>query len=111
MLVNSFRMVHDFRLSNENVLVSLRLFRNRMHDACTYNVPEVDEVAALIVGDFDNSEDGRDIVVKGRGGCLERIHETHAKYIPLQYPLLFPFREDQYQEIIEMNELTKTRTV
>jgi hypothetical protein len=38
--------------------VSLLLFRNRTHDARTYNIPEIDEVATLIVGDFDQSEDG-----------------------------------------------------
>ena len=110
-LAKSFRMVRDFRLANEDVLVKLRLFRNRSFDSRVYNVPEIDEVAALIVGDFDSSEDGRDIVVRERDGGLQRIHETHAKYIPLQYPLLFPFGEDQYEKYIERNVLTKRATV
>lgn len=110
-LVKIFRMVRDFRALNENVPVRLRLFRNRNFDSRTYNVPDVDEVAALIVGDFEDSEDGRDIVVREKDGMLQRIHETHSKYIPLQYPLLFPFGEDQYQEHIERNELTSTGTV
>jgi len=110
-LAKSFRMVRDFRLANEDVLVKLRLFRNRSFDSRVYNVPEIDEVAALIVGDFDSSEDGRDIVVRERDGGLQRIHETHAKYIPLQYPLLFPFGEDQYEKYIERNVLTKRGTV
>lgn len=110
-LVKKFRIVRDFRAANENIPVSLRLFRNRTHDARTYNVTEIDEVVAFIVGDFDQSENGRDIVVKERDGSLRRIHETHAKYILLEYPLLFPFGEDQYEEHIELNELTETRTV
>ena len=85
-LVKSFRMVRDFCVQNDNVHVRLRLFRNRNFDARTYNVPDVDEIDALIVGDFEDSEDGRDIVVKEKGGLLQRIHETHSKYIPLQYP-------------------------
>ena len=89
----------------------MRLFRNRNFDARTYNVPDVDEIVALIVGDFEDSEDGRDIVVKEKDGLLKRIHETHSKYIPLQYPLLFPFGEDQYQEHIERNKLTSTGSV
>lgn len=52
-LVKSFRMVRDFRAVNENVHVRLRLFRNRNFDSLTYNVPDVDEIAALIVGDFE----------------------------------------------------------
>jgi hypothetical protein len=110
-LVKFFRMVRDFRQSNHDVPVRLRLFLNRQYDPRTYNVPEIGEVAALIVGDFDSSEDGRDIVVRERDGNLQRIHETHAKYIPLQYPLLFPFGEDQYQENIELNSLTTTTSV
>ncbi|MCH79877.1 helicase-like protein, partial [Trifolium medium] len=82
-LVESFRIVRDFYQLNENVPVKLRLFRNRSFDPRIYNVPHISEVAALIIGDFDNSEDGRDIVVRGRDGRLQRIHETHPKYIPL----------------------------
>ncbi|PNY08839.1 ATP-dependent DNA helicase PIF1 [Trifolium pratense] len=46
--------------------VKLRLFRNRNFDPRIYNIPDISEVAALIIGDFDNSEDGRDIVVQER---------------------------------------------
>jgi hypothetical protein len=91
-------MVRDFCQQNQNAPVKLRLFRHQNFDPTTYNVPHIGEVAALIVGDFDTTEDGRDIVVRERGGNLQRIHETHAKYIPLQYPLLFPHGEDQYDE-------------
>jgi hypothetical protein len=110
-LVKSFRMVRDYIQSNESVNVSLRLFRNRDHDPRTYNMPQVDEVVALVVGDIGDGEDGRDIVVRKTDGFLKRLHETHAKYIPLQYPLLFPFGEDQYQENIPLNSLTTTDTV
>jgi hypothetical protein len=110
-LVKSFRMVRDYIQSNESVNVSLRLFRDRDHDPRTYNMPQIDEVAALVVGDIGDGEDGRDIVVRKSDGFLKRLHETHAKYIPLQYPLLFPFGEDQYQENIPLNSLTTTDTV
>jgi hypothetical protein len=88
-LVKSFRMVRDFCQQNQNVPVKLRLFRHQNFDPTTYNVPHIGEVAALIVGDFDTTKDGRDIVVRERGGNLQRIHETPAKYIPLQYPYCF----------------------
>jgi hypothetical protein len=60
----------------------------------------------LVVGDIGDGEDGRDIIVREKDGYLQRILETHPKYIPLQYPLLFPFGEDQYQEKIPLNRLT-----
>jgi hypothetical protein len=103
-------MVRDYINMNQNVHVSLRLFRNRQRDPRVYNMPELDEVAALIVGDIGDEEEGRDIVVRERDGYLQRIHETHAKYIPMQYPLLFPFGEDQYQEKVPLNRLTKSKS-
>jgi hypothetical protein len=105
-LVESFRMVRDYLQSGQTVPVSLCLFRNRQHDPRTYNMPSIDEVAALVVGDIGDGEEGRDIVVREKDGYLRRILETHPKYIPLQYPLLFPFGEDQYQEKIPLNRLT-----
>ncbi|XP_027357259.1 uncharacterized protein LOC113866646 [Abrus precatorius] len=65
-----------------------------------YNLPSSDEVGALVVEYFDTSEIGRDIIVKKNSGDLMRIHETHTTFIPLQYPLLFPYGEDGYQEDI-----------
>ncbi|RYR14012.1 hypothetical protein Ahy_B04g070693 isoform B [Arachis hypogaea] len=70
---------------------------HRKVDRRTYNTPSCDEVAALIVGDFDSSDHGRDIIVRSTVGQLQRIYETHALYWPLQYPLLFPYGEDSYQ--------------
>ncbi|XP_072080936.1 uncharacterized protein [Arachis hypogaea] len=66
-------------------------------DRRIYSAPSCDEVAALIVGDFDSSDHGRDIIVRSTGGRLQRIYETHSLYWPLQYPLLFPYGEDGYQ--------------
>jgi hypothetical protein len=107
-LVKSFRMVRDYIQIDQTVQVSLRLFRNRERDPRVYNMPELDEVVALIVGDIGDEENGRDIIFRERDGYLQRLHETHAKYIPLQYPLLFPFGEDQYQEKIPLNRLTNS---
>jgi len=47
---------------------------------------------------------GRDIVVKKCSGELTRLHETHTAFIPLQYPLMFPYGEDGYQEDITIRE-------
>ncbi|KAL1318382.1 hypothetical protein AAHE18_15G202200 [Arachis hypogaea] len=78
-------------------IFSLKLYSHRKVDRGTYNTPSCDEVAALIVGDFDSSDHGRDIIVRSTAGQLQRIYETHALYWPLQYPLLFPYGEDGYQ--------------
>lgn len=101
-LAQSFRRVREFVTRDEASNLCLRLFRDRSKDARTYNLPTSDEVAALIVGDVDNMEIGRDIVVKKSTGYLCRIHETHTAFLPLQYPLLFPYGEDGYREDIRL---------
>jgi len=57
-------------------------------------MPTVDEVAALIVGGDHGREEERDIIVRKMDGSLQRIYETHPSYMPLQYPLLFPYGTD-----------------
>ena len=75
-----------------------------------YNTPTTNEIAALIVNDMSNMDVGRDIIVKKSSGQLFRLHETHTTFIPLQYPLIFPFEEDVYQEQIPIqNSGSKSR--
>ena len=69
-----------------------------------YNTPSSDEIVALIVGDFANMGVGRDIIVKKYCGNLARLHETHTAFIPLQYPLMFPYGKDGYQENIPIRK-------
>ena len=82
----SFRMARD-RLADTQVdNVKLRLKATREKDGRTYNLPNVSEVAALIVDDFD-PDSRRDIIVETQNGELQRIHELHSSYLGLQYPL------------------------
>lgn len=82
-LAKSFRRVRDFMLDNEAAKFSLRLFRGRNRDPRIYNLPTSDEVVALMVGDLENMDLGRDMIVKKRSGDLEKIHKTHPSFIPL----------------------------
>ncbi|XP_076908504.1 uncharacterized protein LOC143565409 [Bidens hawaiensis] len=66
-------------------------------DGRTYNLPTSSEVAALIVGDIEESYEPRDIVVRKIGGNLEYLNELHPSYMPLQYPLIFINGEDGYR--------------
>jgi len=103
-LVKSFRKVRDLSLQNMNSDFTLRLFRGRNKDPRVYNTPLCDEIVALIVGDFANMDVSRDIIVKKCSGELTRLHETQIAFIPLQYPLMFPYGEDGYQEDILIRE-------
>ncbi|CAF2069923.1 unnamed protein product [Brassica napus] len=39
----------------------------------------------------------RDIVIESTTGKLQRISELHPAYLPLQYPLIFPYGEDGFR--------------
>ncbi|XP_019175431.1 PREDICTED: uncharacterized protein LOC109170736 [Ipomoea nil] len=104
-LVKSFRMAMSELDSNPCAEVKIKLLGKRTKDARTYNLPQVSEVAALIVGDLDTSIGERDIVVQAKGGQLQRISELNPSYLPLQYPLLFPYGEDGYREDIAFSNV------
>ena len=103
-LAKSFRRVRDLIVDNSKSEFTLRLFRGRSKDLRVYNTPSCDEIVQLIVGDFGNMDVGRDIIVKKYSGELTKLHETHIAFIMLQYPLMFPFGEDDYQEDIPIRE-------
>ncbi|KAI9091985.1 hypothetical protein K1719_027920 [Acacia pycnantha] len=76
-------------------------------------MPTTSELAALIVGDFDNSYTKRDIIVKRQCGKLQRIDELHMAYLSLQYPLFFPYGDNGYdssnQHALESLSATKKK--
>ena len=45
----------------------------------------------------DADENGRDIVVKMRGGALKTINETHRGYDPLHFVILHPAGDDGWK--------------
>ncbi|GKF42067.1 hypothetical protein Tco_0125409 [Tanacetum coccineum] len=95
-LVKQFRMAGR-KISQGVENVRLRLIGRRQQDGRTYNLPTANEVPALIVGDFDSTVDLRDIVLQENNRKTKRISELHVEYLPLQYPLLFPYAEYGYR--------------
>ncbi|KAH1198058.1 hypothetical protein GmHk_18G051698 [Glycine max] len=92
----SFRMARDRLAGDQANNIKLQLIVARGKDGRVYNMPNVPEIVALIVGDFHLGSK-RDIIVETQNGELQRIHELHASYLPLQYPILFPYGEDGYR--------------
>ncbi|KAI9071150.1 hypothetical protein K1719_046883 [Acacia pycnantha] len=92
--------------------VNIRLIRNGNSSGLDkkYNVPTTSELAALIVGDFDNSYTNRDIIVKRQCGALQRIAELHMAYLPLQYPLFFHYGHNGYDSSIEHAQESLSKT-
>ncbi|CAN7111832.1 unnamed protein product, partial [Brassica rapa subsp. narinosa] len=93
--VQTFRNAMDrFNDESECEDVKLVLIHNRQKDGRVYNLPTSSEVAALVPGDFQLHMDKRDIILEKYSGKLKRINELHPCYLPLQYPLIFPYGED-----------------
>ncbi|KAH9611760.1 hypothetical protein KSS87_009024 [Heliosperma pusillum] len=103
-LAQSFRMARDRLCANMDSDVRIRLISRRDTDGRTYNRPTASEVAGLIEGDIGPNMEKRDIIVQKECGRLQRISELHPLYIPLQYPLLFPFGEDGFRLDIPHSE-------
>ncbi|XP_076885786.1 uncharacterized protein LOC143535408 [Bidens hawaiensis] len=95
-LVKCYRMARDCFSENPAVDLKLRLIGRRQNDARTYNLPTASEVAALIVGDIGDCIDNRDIIFKTQEGGLQTVNEHHPSYLALQYPLIYPYGEDNY---------------
>ncbi|KAH1147779.1 hypothetical protein GYH30_042763 [Glycine max] len=92
----SFRMARDILADDQADNIKLQLIAAREKDGRVYDMPNVPKIAVLIVGDFHPGSK-RDIIVETQNGELQRIHELHPSYLPLQYPLLFPYGEDGYR--------------
>ncbi|XP_021979624.1 uncharacterized protein LOC110875727 [Helianthus annuus] len=109
MLVKTYRMVRDHFHQSPEANLSLRLIYRREKDGRTYNLPTTSEVAALVVGDIDKAIDHRDIVVETQSGMLQRISELHPLYLAQQYPLLFPYGDDDYRVDIPHRDFMSTQ--
>lgn len=108
--VKQFRRAAEMLHSPNKCTLKMVLLGNRKHDGRTYNLPTASEVAALIVGDIDESFSVRDVIIEEVSGDLQYINELHAAYLPLQYPLLFPYGEDGYRDNIMHREETLIST-
>ncbi|KAI9107797.1 hypothetical protein K1719_021133 [Acacia pycnantha] len=102
-IVKNYRKDGDIIKDNVVPDISIRLIRNSNSSMLSrqYNMPTTSELGALIVGDFDKSYTKRDIIVKRQSGSLQRIDELHMTYLPLQYPLLFPYGDNGYDSTNE----------
>ncbi|XP_071727915.1 uncharacterized protein [Rutidosis leptorrhynchoides] len=97
-LVKTFWMARERFKDDPDMQLKIKLIGRRTKFARNYNLPTVDEVAALIVGDINvSSFDERDILIESHVEGLKRISELHPEYLALQYPLLFIYAEDGYR--------------
>ncbi|KAK2435031.1 Pentatricopeptide repeat (PPR) superfamily protein [Trifolium repens] len=103
-LAQTFRRVRDFATQQPSTNFQLKLMRHRSKDARMYNLPTSDEVAALIIGDDDSIEQGRDVIVRKFSTGFTKLPETHPSFLPMQYPMMFPRGQDGWHVNIEYRE-------
>jgi hypothetical protein len=75
-----------------NLLLNLTTFDAKKQDPRRYNLPTASEVG-IIIKDASNTNANRDLIVEYRNGQLQRISELHSGYLPLRFPLLYPYGE------------------
>src|SRR5271156_695035 len=81
--------------------VQVNLHVEQSADKRRYNLPTVNEIAAIVPGDgSENVRSDRDIIVRLIGGNLQRISHLHPSYSSLHYVLLFPHGEDGWSNAI-----------
>jgi hypothetical protein len=75
----------------------IKIVGAREGDNVQYNLPMTDDLVMFIVGDFSLETFKCDIIIETRNKDLKRISELHLAYMALQYPLLFPYGERDFQ--------------
>ncbi|KAH9691883.1 ATP-dependent DNA helicase [Citrus sinensis] len=105
-LVKSFRMTRDRYKTQPESTFCLRLLNSRTRDGRRYNIPTVSEVAGLIVGDFSEANFQRDVIIEHRTKGLRRITDLHPSFMPMTYPLIYPYGEDGYRPDISLRDIT-----
>ena len=75
-------------------------------DARRYNLPTVEEIAAVVPGDgSENVSQHRDIILRLQGGGLRRISHLHPSYLCLHYVLFFPQGEKGWHLNIPLHDV------
>ncbi|KAL8159275.1 hypothetical protein V2J09_000812, partial [Rumex salicifolius] len=103
-VTKAFRMARDWSVANKANNVTLKLLGERVQTQRRYDRPQVSEVAALVVGDFGETNATKDILIKHASRGLNRISEIHPLYMALPNPLLFPYGEDGFHPNIPYHD-------
>ncbi|KIK19416.1 hypothetical protein PISMIDRAFT_48515, partial [Pisolithus microcarpus 441] len=81
--------------------IQARIVLQPTDDGRHYNLPNVDEVAAIMPGDGEQHVDEHcEIILQLRGGGLRRVSHLNPTYSPLHYVLLFPCGEQGWHHNI-----------
>jgi hypothetical protein len=89
-----------------NLRLNLTTFDVKKQDPRRYNLPSASEVGLIINKDFTDVNNTRDIIIEHRTGDLKRISELHSGYLPLRFPLLYPYGEPGWHPKIPFSHVS-----
>lgn len=110
-IVHVFRTARDKLCNQPHDHYSIKLFAVPKRHGSIYSAPVASEVVGLVVNDLGTTDDGRDLIVQDHASHLQRVNETHRKFMAMQYPLLFPYGEDGFHEDLEYRQCRRTSTI
>jgi len=87
---NTFLRAFQVLQQNPAEHVSIHLQADPSTDLWQYNLPSVDEVAAIIVGDETVVQQPCNVILYQHDGALKYLSNLHPSYAPPHYVLLFP---------------------
>ena len=108
-LVKTFRHARDLLEQYNSLDISIRIIGADKGDPVQCQMPHTEELAILVVGELNLEKYKRDIIVTSKHKGLQRISILHPAYMPLQYPLLFPYKERGFQLGIPYHDNKKKR--
>ncbi|KAI7952087.1 hypothetical protein MJO28_007771 [Puccinia striiformis f. sp. tritici] len=88
-----YRSVQQHLESNPTSQFYLRSLHDQRFDPRVYNRPRVEEVGMVIDRPEEDTIAPRDILLHRHSGALERITDEFPGYLPLRFPVFFPFGE------------------
>ncbi|CAI9269479.1 unnamed protein product [Lactuca saligna] len=97
--VKTFKTAKVMAEENNLQNYSARLFNNVVDRR--YELPSPGSLGCIVSGD-DTTSITYDIVVFSHSGRPQRISKLHPSYMPLQYPLLFPYGEEGWSPRLKM---------
>jgi hypothetical protein len=98
-----FRNAYDTIRGNETTAICVKTIQPIIenataHDIRTYARPSATEVVMVVGDDAEIGAADRDIVLYTTDKDWKRVSDLHTGYLPLRYPLLFPFGQQGWNE-------------
>ncbi|WVZ87025.1 hypothetical protein U9M48_033727, partial [Paspalum notatum var. saurae] len=92
-IVQLFHTARD-RLSNESDdQYSVKIFSSPKQHGSVYSAPVASEVVGLVINDLGMSDEGRDLIIQDHASNLQRIKETHCKFMECSTRYYFPMEK------------------